>query len=125
MAWTFQEKSVLSAGRYFQTKFISQLSSCCFIWSSDSGAQFAEDLPAGSYSAFRVAAFIELVRRRKEHMLGWALTFLVIAIVAALLGFTGIAGTAAGIAEILFFIFIVLFIIALVARAFRGKPPPM
>jgi uncharacterized membrane protein YtjA (UPF0391 family) len=34
----------------------------------------------------------------EAHMLGWALTFFVLAIIAALLGFGGIAGTAAGIA---------------------------
>ena len=39
-------------------------------------------------------------------MLGWAVTFLVIALVAGLLGFTGIAGAAAGIAKILFFVFL-------------------
>ena len=41
-------------------------------------------------------------------MLGWALTFLVIALIAAALGFGGIAGASAGIAQILFYIFLVL-----------------
>ena len=35
-------------------------------------------------------------------MLGWAVTFLIIAIIAGVLGFGGIAGTSAGIAQILF-----------------------
>ncbi len=56
-------------------------------------------------------------------MLGWALTFLVVALVAAALGFGGIAGTSAGIAQILFFVFIALFIVAMIARALRGRPP--
>lgn len=56
-------------------------------------------------------------------MLGWALTFLVVALIAAALGFGGIAGTSAGIAKILFFVFIVLFLVSLVARALKGKPP--
>ena len=56
-------------------------------------------------------------------MLGWAATFLVIALVAAALGFGGIAGTSAGIAQVLFFVFIVLFLVTLIARALRGKPP--
>ncbi len=56
-------------------------------------------------------------------MLGWALTFLVIALVAAALGFGGVAGTSAGIAQILFFVFIALFVVAMVARALRGRPP--
>ena len=46
-------------------------------------------------------------------MLGWALTFLVIAIIAAILGFGGIAGTAAGIAQVLFYIFLAIFIVSL------------
>ena len=53
-------------------------------------------------------------------MLGWALTFLVIALVAALFGFGGIATASAGIAQILFFIFVALFVITLIARAVRG-----
>lgn len=56
-------------------------------------------------------------------MLGWALTFLVIALIAAAFGFGGIAGTSVGIAKILFFVFIVLFVVAMIARALRGRPP--
>lgn len=55
------------------------------------------------------------------HMLGYAITFLIIAIIAAVLGFGGIAGAAAGIAKILFFLFLVLFIAALIFG--RRKPP--
>ena len=54
-------------------------------------------------------------------MLGWALTFLVIALIAALLGFGGIAGTAIGIAKIIFFVAIILFLISAVAGAMRGR----
>ena len=61
--------------------------------------------------------------RQEDTMLGWALTFFVIAIVAAVFGFGGIAAGAAGIAKILFFIFVVLFVLAMVARALRGRPP--
>jgi uncharacterized membrane protein YtjA (UPF0391 family) len=56
-------------------------------------------------------------------MLGWALTFLVVALIAAALGFGGIAGASAGIAQTLFFVFIVLFVVAMIARALRGRPP--
>jgi len=56
-------------------------------------------------------------------MLGWAVTFFVIAIIAAAFGFGGIAGASAGIAKILFFIFIVLFVVALISRALQGRPP--
>jgi uncharacterized membrane protein YtjA (UPF0391 family) len=55
------------------------------------------------------------------HMLGWALTFLVIALIAALLGFGGIAGTAVGIAKIIFFVAIILFLISAVTGALRGR----
>lgn len=54
-------------------------------------------------------------------MLGWAVTFFIIAIIAAVFGFTGIAVAAAGIAEILFYVFLALFVIALVAGLLRGR----
>ena len=54
-------------------------------------------------------------------MLGWALTFLIIAIVAAVLGFGGFAGTAMGIAKIIFLVAIALFLIATIAGAIRGR----
>ncbi|MEL6585115.1 MAG: DUF1328 domain-containing protein [Pseudomonadota bacterium] len=53
-------------------------------------------------------------------MLGWAITFLVVALIAAALWFGGIAGASAGIAQILFFVFIVLFVVSLVFRAIRS-----
>lgn len=56
-------------------------------------------------------------------MLGWSLTFLIIALVAAALGFGGIAGTASGIAQILFVIFLALFLVSMLMRALRGKSP--
>ncbi len=54
-------------------------------------------------------------------MLGWALTFFVLAIIAAALGFGGIAGASAGIAQFLFFVFVALLIISFVVRALRGR----
>lgn len=56
-------------------------------------------------------------------MLGWALTFLVVALAAALLGFTGIAVLSVEIARLLFIIFIVLFVISLIFGLVRGRPP--
>ena len=41
-------------------------------------------------------------------MLGWAVTFLIIALVAAVFGFGGIAAASAGIAKVLFFLFLVM-----------------
>jgi len=55
-------------------------------------------------------------------MLGWALTFLVVAIIAAFFGFGGIAVASAGIAKMLFFVFVVLFAVALLAGLIRGRP---
>jgi uncharacterized membrane protein YtjA (UPF0391 family) len=50
-------------------------------------------------------------------MIGWAATFLVVAIVAAVLGFSGIAGVATNIAWILFVVGLILAIVfALLGR---------
>jgi uncharacterized membrane protein YtjA (UPF0391 family) len=57
----------------------------------------------------------------RDHMLSYAITFLIIAIIAGVLGFVGIAGLAAEIARILFFVFLVLFVVSLVA----GRRPPV
>jgi uncharacterized membrane protein YtjA (UPF0391 family) len=56
-------------------------------------------------------------------MIGWAITFLVVALVAALLGFGGIAGVAVEFAKIIFFIAIILFAIAAVVGLVRGRSP--
>jgi uncharacterized membrane protein YtjA (UPF0391 family) len=55
-------------------------------------------------------------------MLGWALTFLIIALIAAILGFGGIAGTAISIAKIIFFVAISLFALSAIAHLVRGRP---
>lgn len=47
-------------------------------------------------------------------MLGWALTFLVVALIAGALGFTTLAGTASTIAQVLFIIFLVMFVVFLI-----------
>ena len=52
-------------------------------------------------------------------MLGWAVTFLIIALIAAVLGFGGIATAAVEIAKIIFFVAIVLFVISLVFGLMR------
>ena len=56
-------------------------------------------------------------------MLGWALTFLVVALIAAVLGFGGIAGFAVEIAKIIFFVAIILFAISAVVALIRGRSP--
>jgi uncharacterized membrane protein YtjA (UPF0391 family) len=57
-------------------------------------------------------------------MLGWALTFFVLAIVAAFLGFFAMAGLAAEIAKLLLLAFVVLLVISLLTGALRGRAPP-
>lgn len=54
-------------------------------------------------------------------MIGWALTFLVVALIAGLLGLTGIAGVATNIAWILF---VVGFVLAIIF-AIRGRRGPL
>jgi uncharacterized membrane protein YtjA (UPF0391 family) len=56
-------------------------------------------------------------------MLGWALTFLIVALVAAVLGFGGIAGFAIEIAKIIFYVAIVLFVISALFALLRGRTP--
>ena len=58
-------------------------------------------------------------------MIGWAITFLVVALVAALLGFGGIAGTAMEAAKLVFFVAIVLFAISAVIGLMRGRSPTL
>jgi len=55
-------------------------------------------------------------------MLGWALTFLVVALIAGLLGFTTIAGASIAVAKLLFLVFLVLFVVSLVMHLIRGRP---
>ncbi|MCK6418102.1 MAG: DUF1328 domain-containing protein [Alphaproteobacteria bacterium] len=57
-------------------------------------------------------------------MLGWAITFLVVALIAAVLGFGGIAAVSVEIARILFVVFLILFIITAVLHVVRGRTPP-
>ncbi|KMO13914.1 DUF1328 domain-containing protein [Methylobacterium platani] len=58
-------------------------------------------------------------------MLGWAITFLVVALVAALFGFGGIAGTAVEAAKLIFFVAVVLFAISAVIGLMRGRSPTL
>lgn len=54
-------------------------------------------------------------------MLGYAITFLVIALIAGVLGLGLVAGLALEIARILFVVFIILFVVSLLA----GRRPPV
>jgi uncharacterized membrane protein YtjA (UPF0391 family) len=54
-------------------------------------------------------------------MLGWVVTFLVIALIAGILGFGGVAGASIEIAKIIFFIAIVLFLVSAIVGVARGR----
>jgi uncharacterized membrane protein YtjA (UPF0391 family) len=56
-------------------------------------------------------------------MLGWAVTFLVVALIAAIFGFGGVAAFAVDIAKIIFFVAIVLFVVSAVIGLVRGRSP--
>jgi uncharacterized membrane protein YtjA (UPF0391 family) len=58
-------------------------------------------------------------------MLGWAVTFLIIALIAAVLGFGGIAGFAIELAKIVFVIAMVLFVISAIFGFIRGRSPTL
>lgn len=75
----------------------------------------------GTINALVLVTFME--QYEDNVMLGWAITFFIIAIIAAVFGFGGIAGAATGIAQFLFFVFVALLVISLIANALRGKSP--
>jgi uncharacterized membrane protein YtjA (UPF0391 family) len=61
--------------------------------------------------------------RKQEvlDMLGWVVTFLIVALIAGILGFGGIAGASIEIAKIIFFIALVLFLVSAVVGVSRGR----
>jgi uncharacterized membrane protein YtjA (UPF0391 family) len=64
------------------------------------------------------------IETRSNAMLGWALTFLIVALIAAVLGFGGIAGFAVEIAKIIFFVAIILFVISPSLASCEAARPP-
>jgi len=54
-------------------------------------------------------------------MLGWVVTFLIVALVAGILGFGGVAGASIEIAKIIFFIAVILFVVSAVVGIARGR----
>ena len=55
--------------------------------------------------------------------MGWAITFLIIALIAAVLGFGGIAGFAIEAAKLVFFVALILFLISAIVGIVRGRSP--
>ncbi len=60
-------------------------------------------------------------------MLGWAISFFLLAIVAAVFGFGGLAGTFASIAQFLTVLFVVMFVASLIYGTITGREanPPI
>ena len=58
-------------------------------------------------------------------MIGWAITFLVVALIAALLGFGGVTGVAMEAAKLIFFLAVALFLISAVFGVLRGRSPKL
>ena len=54
-------------------------------------------------------------------MLGWVVTFLIVALIAGVLGFGGVAGASIEIAKIIFFIAVVMFLVSAVVGLARGR----
>lgn len=54
-------------------------------------------------------------------MIGWAITFFLLAIVVAMFGFGGLAGTFASIAQFLTVMFVVLFVASLLYGMVSGR----
>jgi uncharacterized membrane protein YtjA (UPF0391 family) len=71
----------------------------------------------------QAAAQAAALQVRIIAMLGWALTFLIVALIAAVLGFGGIAGFAVEIAKIIFFVAIILFVLSAIFGLVRGRSP--
>lgn len=57
---------------------------------------------------------------KEAAMLGWVITFLVVALLAAILGFGDVAAVSLDAARIVFFIAIVLFLLAALGGILRG-----
>jgi uncharacterized membrane protein YtjA (UPF0391 family) len=54
-------------------------------------------------------------------MLGWVITFFILAVLAAVLGFGGLAGTFAEIAKFIAVLFVIVFVISLVYHMVTGR----
>jgi uncharacterized membrane protein YtjA (UPF0391 family) len=78
-------------------------------------------LESGTFVAHRTFTGQRTDADQEAVMLGWALTFLVVAIIAAIFGFGGVAGVAVEAAKIIFFVAIVLFVLSALFGFFRGR----
>jgi uncharacterized membrane protein YtjA (UPF0391 family) len=60
-------------------------------------------------------------QRTETDMLGWVVTFLIVALIAGILGFGGIAGASIEIAKIIFVVALVLFLVSAIFGIARGR----
>jgi len=60
-------------------------------------------------------------QQMETDMLGWVVTFLIVALIAGILGFGGIAGASIEIAKIIFVIALVLFLVSAIFGLARGR----
>jgi len=58
-------------------------------------------------------------------MLGWAVTFFIVALVAALVGFGGVAGMSRDIGWLLAVLGVIVLIVGLVGRSIGGRGPTL
>jgi uncharacterized membrane protein YtjA (UPF0391 family) len=72
----------------------------------------------------KAAAGRLLLTKEDSIMIGWAVTFLIMALIAAVLGFGGVAIISVEIGKIIFFVAIVLFLIAAIFGFRRGRSAP-
>jgi uncharacterized membrane protein YtjA (UPF0391 family) len=80
------------------------------------------DVPRPELSQQSGAWSVEAKLKPEVHvMLGWVVTFLIVALVAGVLGFGGVAGASIEIAKIIFFIAVVLFVVSAVVGVARGR----
>jgi uncharacterized membrane protein YtjA (UPF0391 family) len=56
-------------------------------------------------------------------MIGWSITFFLMAVIAAVLGFGGLAGTFVSIAKFLAILFVILFVASLIYGMVTGRRP--
>jgi len=79
-------------------------------------------VPGSDYSAkTRGRLLAQLWKQEDRVMLGWVVTFLIIALIAGILGFGGVAGASIEIAKIIFFIAVVLFLVSAIVGLARGR----
>lgn len=62
---------------------------------------------------------------KEKKMIGWAISFLVVALIAAVLGFGGVAAVSVEIAQVIFWVFLVLFLASLIYGVVTGRRPPV